>query len=532
MKRTRIWAAGILAAGLVTGNAEAATPDPLVEFLFEDGLTNSGTLGGAGVFVEKNGAEPELTAEGAGLGGGTAMDNTSVGSMAASGGYLKLVDDDRLDGMQSFSIALWYQPQGNLALNTRFVSKRDSSLRGFEFYVLAADRTGCFAGDDNASGNWTSSGSPNSELYPPEGRWIFAAVTWDVPNQAVTFYVAKERGELVSLTPAGAPSARERAGFDTVSDLVIGAGGAYSLGNNAFDGLLDNIRIWGSTNDASGALSYAQIKACYLEDDPDLDPAAGPVLELLFDNDLSNSGSIGGTAAFITNNAVVPTFTTDTGGVSGKSGDYAMDNTSVPVPGGDGGYCRFFDSRYLDGFTSMTIMYWYKIGSVNVLTGDVSRVLGKRRLYPGYESHTKQNEDDTLWLYVGDNNDQWGWNSKASETYGLTNTWLFNAQTYDSTAAGDEAHFYLGIAGARTLAAAASVGLPSPSGVGSNDVYFVVGSGSATPGYGKSAFDGRIDSVRVFGSYTDGGGALSEGEITRWFLADQRFPAGTVITVR
>ncbi|MBN1558464.1 MAG: laminin G domain-containing protein, partial [Lentisphaerae bacterium] len=405
-------------AGLSGMVIAAGYPEPLVEFTFEEGLCNSGELGGVGQFVTNNGVAPVVTALGMGHGGTRAMDNTSVPAMGGEGGYLRLADNAALDGLQSLTIALWYKPAGGLVEFTRLVSKRQY-YRGYELFHGSGgdERLGLYGGDDDSMWRWANSGE--QAVYGGDGGWVFAAASWDLASGRMDIYGGLEGSDelvgvsrTVDVPPAGTA-------VTNASDLVIGAGSQVCLGRWAFKGLIDNVRVWGSRDDASGMLTAAEIERVFR-----LPP--NPLVEFTFEDGLRNSGTLGGTGQFVTNNGAAPCLTGTGGGLSATR---AMDNTSVSAMGEDGGYLRLADIDALDGLQSLSMALWYKPAGDLV---EFTRLIGKRHYYQGYELFHGSGGDERLGFYAGDDNNTWRWtNSGDQPVYSGDGRWVFAAGAWD-----------------------------------------------------------------------------------------------------
>ncbi|MBN1557466.1 MAG: LamG domain-containing protein [Lentisphaerae bacterium] len=534
LDNVRIWgsrtdASGYLAQDqiLYVFQQDDKPPAPLVELTFEDGLRNSGTLGGTGQFVTNNGAAPCLSGPGAGFSATRAMDNTSVPAMGGDGGYLRLADNDALDGLQSLSIALWYKPEADLAEFTRLVAKR-RYWSGFELFHGSGgdERLGLYAGDDNGAWRWANSG--DQPVYSGDGRWVFAAGAWDLASGRMDIYGSLEHGELLQASGTVATPPVGTAATNS-ANLIVGAASGTGLGQNAFKGLIDNVRIWGSRDDDSGFLTVWDICKLLNHDTlkPAYNPADKPLVELCFDNSRENSGVLGGAARFVANNGLTPAFTPDAYGVSLLEGDGALD-LYMNTMGAPGGYACFFDSPYLDGLESLTVMAWYC--TTQPLAG-FPRLAGKRNGYRGYEVYFQST--NRLGLFVGDDRNRsteplsFDVLLQTSPLFVSSNTWVCVAQTYDGGTG--TARFYAGRAGQReltflgTLSAAHCAGIPY-----TNSSDLVIGAGSSHI-LGEYAFAGLIDNVRVWGAADGPEGALAHEALNDWFAGDQWLPyPGTV----
>ncbi|MDD5707353.1 MAG: hypothetical protein PHR35_15630 [Kiritimatiellae bacterium] len=502
-------------------------PTPLVEFLFENGTANSGSIGGAGCFVTNNGVWPVISAAGSGVGGGHAMDNRSVSSMGAAGGYLRLDDDDRLDGFKSLTMSFWYRATNSFPYGVRLLSKRAGVAWVSGFEMLTANDTIWHAFGGSDIGYWTA-GNTGSSLYAIRDKWVFVALTWNITNGIVRYYAGPQGEELTMVEQTGVPtSAFTNLSVNNASALTIGAASSVTPGTAAFDGMIDNVRIWGSTNDASGVLSDAALQECFLQDDLNPVSPGVPLVELRFDGSLTNSGAIPLSAAFATNNGVCPAITSDGQGASGRPGDFAMDNTSASVMNGAAGYCRLPDSHHLDGLKSLTVSFWYNVAEA-LFYGP--RIVSKRAYgaNAGFEVHAAA--ANMFHEYAADGVNYRAVSSLEHSSYGVSNSWVFFAMTHNVTNAA--VNFYAGRLGEKKLTLVRSTLGTAYACLAATNSSILSIAASSSFSLGNAAFKGKLDNVRIWGSRTGDEAALSQAALTEWFVADQRIPVGAVIIVR
>ncbi|EIQ01394.1 putative xylanase/chitin deacetylase [Opitutaceae bacterium TAV1] len=231
---------------------------------------------GAGVNVESNGSADEATLtlvdhggkaashfsdnkQGvSGREGDYALDLTSATGMGAtqpnSTGPVGVVWSNAaglrsLGNLASFTLTGWLKP--SVAL--------DRSAR-----IIVSDTIALMAGSANqlalqVVGNGDRQTARSQATYTEVGNWMFFAVTYDGTQSAdnVKFYIG---------TPAS--GALAEAGTETITaGPTKPFGGQLLLGNNStagdttrpFQGLMDDIAIYGTTSGASGALSPEQL---------------------------------------------------------------------------------------------------------------------------------------------------------------------------------------------------------------------------------------------------------------------------------
>ncbi len=236
------------------------TPAPLVEFTFND-ATNTGSLGGAGALVANSDKTPVLNAS-AGLCGGGALDLTS-NTMGAPGCYFKMDDNNALDGMTSFTVAFWMKKTAAFgSASARMVCKRgDFWIDGWEVYSnddAAPARLSGFIGDHKDYGIFTR----DHKDYGTTNQWVFVAMTFDAKTSQTAFYVGTETTP-VSLVAPGVNGMPKNPHADATAALTVGSS---LYGTSAFQGYLDNVRVWGSKTESSAILSLAELETCRLND--------------------------------------------------------------------------------------------------------------------------------------------------------------------------------------------------------------------------------------------------------------------------
>jgi hypothetical protein len=184
-----------------------------------------------------------------GLPGDRAFNNSAATSMGGtingSGGRgMHAADFDAIDGLLKFTIAGWF--------------KTDSTASIGANAVLFDNRTGVSGvrvhGDPNTPGNLVlavDNGSNSSSGFSTTQEWVNFAVTYDgtilQPGPNVFFYA----GDIdTPLTLVGSGTNTNGSGNDPASNdsnaLIIGSRITFGTSDgDPFDGLIDNIRVWG-----------------------------------------------------------------------------------------------------------------------------------------------------------------------------------------------------------------------------------------------------------------------------------------------
>jgi hypothetical protein len=105
-------------------------------------------------------------------------------------------------------------------------------------------------------------GNSDSTAYAATNTWIFFAVSYDGTQSTnnVTFYRGTLDGSLTAVGTASAAAGTVNTNLLTTPVLLIGNNGGNGTLARPFDGWLDNVQIYGSTTDASGALSKSALQ--------------------------------------------------------------------------------------------------------------------------------------------------------------------------------------------------------------------------------------------------------------------------------
>lgn len=182
--------------------------------------------------------------------GDRAFNNSAATSMGgtvnSSGGRgTHAADFEAIDNFTSFTVAGWFKTASTAPIggNAVLVANR-SGVAGFSIH-----------GDPNVPGNLVlaiDNGSNSSAGFGATGEWVNFAVTYDgtalQPGPNVFFYVG---GVNTPLTLVGSGTNTNGSGNDPVDNetaaLSLGARVLFgTVDADPFDGLLDNIRIWGN----------------------------------------------------------------------------------------------------------------------------------------------------------------------------------------------------------------------------------------------------------------------------------------------
>ena len=284
--------------------AEVRLKDPLIELRFDGNLVNTGTLGGEATFVHERESNPTYNwvwqnraSLGEGLGGGesSGLDNTQVGGMGNYGqgdireGGVFYQPGDGLHGLRSITLSGWFKtPAGIPWSQEAYMIGRTN---GIDYYhqtgtgqrlILSVPYGQPAIVRREFSGPTATGITPWQQVTD---QWVFHAATFDGTTGTASFYYAYEDSETVIHDVT-------RTGMDVADlrdlSLQIAFGNTY-FGTRPFKGHLDNMRVFGSTEDGSGALSQAQLAYLWARDLTGEEPPSGLQVRIIaIDHDGSN----------------------------------------------------------------------------------------------------------------------------------------------------------------------------------------------------------------------------------------------------
>jgi len=231
-------------------------PAPLVELLFNETGTNASNTGRSGVpavlFNSANVVTDLHSDVGLGLSGllgDRALDNTTATGMGSggTGGRATQPYDEAVDGLLSLTLQGWFRVESTVGSNARFFAKQGSGT-GFLFLAPSG---GTLSLEINGS-----SSTMSSAQFSEVGQWIFFAVTYDGSTTAnnVKFYKG---------TPTNGVTLIETRTLNLGRAATNSSGVSFANANGLqrpIDGLVDNLRIFGSKTDNRGALTPAQLE--------------------------------------------------------------------------------------------------------------------------------------------------------------------------------------------------------------------------------------------------------------------------------
>ena len=457
----------------------------------------------------------------------TGMGSGSTGPLARH-----LADDNAIDDLTSFTLCGWYKSPYATAGYGRFMNNYGAGW-GWE---LSCGGGGTIALDIYPATKATAIAPASS--FNDLNKWLFFAVTYD--GTATTNNVRIYRGYLNVTEAETRPvfacvstnTADKGKVLESSGNAVLVVGNTYAY-DRPFRGYLDNLRIYGNHDDASGALDETAVQAVWAT-------ATRPGTSLLLEYGFNGSGTEAESTGYYTNgltlrnsaDALTDLHGPAGSGVSGEPWDRALvlTNATGMGSGGTGPVARHAaDLDLVDTLASFTLTGWYKTSVSGETPANYANFINNGNSSTGYI--LQNNGGTTKALNLNVNNV--GGCATASNTFPDANKWVFFAATYDSTAATNNARFYRGYrnqveAGANPLLACVSTNTYLAGASVADSAVFCVGNRSdrARP---LRAF---MDNIRVYGSKRDGSAALDEAAIAALRAGDYPAMRGTIISVR
>ena len=247
----------LLALGLGASVAHAQTP--IIQFNFNDSGTSTADSGSSttGANFQSGGVATDLhSAAGAGVTGSSsdiAFNNTAATGMGTTSGGQALLTGQvsALENLESFTMVGWFNTD----------TGEEIGAQGTLFSMTASGAGFGLSGDTANPGNLdlTVNGTViggSGNFFSATSQWVFFAVTYDGTSTSsnVKMY---EGTTSANATLVKTLSLNKGTEVSPSSALSIGQ---RVNGTDAFDGLLDDMAIYGSSTDNTGALSLAQIQ--------------------------------------------------------------------------------------------------------------------------------------------------------------------------------------------------------------------------------------------------------------------------------
>lgn len=461
----------------------ASLPDPLIHLDFEDNLANHGTLGETAYIVWPEFSEGVIAES-------KALNLRGVKRVGVKIGHPNGSIQGVLNGLRSFTICMWVKFDELPGTRSYLWSRRSDS--GPWDYVLRLYQD-----------QW---GRPRQTVNVNDG-----------PLSPYSYWGVLDKWQFVAVTYDGAAAAQNEIFYqrpidDATMRVVIRDHNAGDLMSSGFplefgadiEGLIDEVRVFGSKTDGSGVLSKTQLEQIVAADmeytgpDPVFDDPFGALVYLPFENDWNNHGWAqpdSSVVSFI--NGVRPEFGP---GLRMQGLDLRaaqMGKSAGCINFGITGTQDTPVETALNGLKSFTICGWFNTASPG------NRLLTNTGICGRLGQVMLRSYDNASHLVLGVNN-QWT-PVDADVTFDEDNEWVFWAVTYDSTKADHQVCWYKGLENLQTgvhflksqtlLAGALAVKYDE----------FTVANLLASGAY---SFSGLFDEFRFFGNPNDHSGAL------------------------
>lgn len=238
---------------------------PAIEFRFnEEGrnlVKNGGSESLQGEMKSKDGNPRALyCADGEGVSGKPgdyAFNNSEAEGMGDRPGGVVMIpyDVNLIDGATSFTITGWYKTTEGTPIENNAVLLNLGSDDKTCGIILRAHNRGTAALQGRVNGELLVVSPLNA--FPETNRWVFFAFTCDLTRTGEIgsyLYHGSEENE-VAIVAKGKSELSKVVGKDKPISI-----GAISNGSKPFKGLLDNIRIYISSQDGSAALPLKKLE--------------------------------------------------------------------------------------------------------------------------------------------------------------------------------------------------------------------------------------------------------------------------------
>ncbi len=330
----------LIVVAAAIGGSRLAPAAPILEYAFNETGTTAPSTGtettSLTLYNAANAATDLHGTAGSGVSGVSTdrcLDFSSAQGMGSAPGVADVdsrhsADLDAIDTLKSFTVSGWYKTSVPDATIGGYAVLFDNNSANNGFRLSCAGPNLALYVDD---GNVASTGS----AFDDKNRWVFFAVTYDgtlaVGN--VRFYrgyrtASEARQRLILSCVYTGSLDKATLGSEALALRV----GNSSARNRPFKGYLDNIRIFGSKTDATGALGGSQLETVRAADVADV-PDSRKLLEYTFNETGTNAPSSGlylRTLALLNTNGVPKDFHGGAGsGVRGLGDDRALDFTSA-----------------------------------------------------------------------------------------------------------------------------------------------------------------------------------------------------------
>ncbi len=262
----------VLASALLTPTGLNAAP--LLEYKFNETGTpanNTGSLGSAANGTMKNSsfAATDLhSGAGTGVSGAPsdlAFDNTASTAMGNAGGSVQGPAGQITNSLKSFTLTGWMKNAATTGSGGRiFFNDQFGTPWGRQLYWNVGGVLALQVGDGSTLSTYSSLSSTYSAAAGTSTPWVFFAVTFDANVNKVNFYLGDTSS---SVTLANTLTSTQTTS-DTANSNSFGIGNSQQDwgGYIAFDGMLDNIRLFGAVTGSTGALTLSELETIRFAD--------------------------------------------------------------------------------------------------------------------------------------------------------------------------------------------------------------------------------------------------------------------------
>lgn len=251
----------LILAALVLGlAAHAPAQTLLLEYKFNDSGTttaNSGTLGGTAALQNSSAVATDLHGAAgsgvSGLAGDTSLNLSSATGMGSGfAGPMANTGTVSLTSLKSFTLTGWINSTAQLSTLANSARIYDN---GVSKVYLSTGGMVISLYNGTSTTDYGSTAMATNNLWTSANQWVFFAITYDgtTTSNNLNFYYGSAA---VAISSAATSTS-------VAANLNLGSG-ALNIGNRTaadrpFDGSMDNFRLYGSTTDASGALSISAL---------------------------------------------------------------------------------------------------------------------------------------------------------------------------------------------------------------------------------------------------------------------------------
>jgi hypothetical protein len=255
------------------GVASSAFSDLILEYKFDDNAdgTTSASTGSdttAVAFFNSSGEAANLHGSAgsgvSGQAGDLAFDNSASTAMGTSGtgGSANGGNISALNGLSSFTLQGWFNTSGSGTVSgARLFEKNEGAGNDLSLQYsrnVASGQLAIYLGTPTQTAITGVSSGIDATLGT-SNSWVFFAVTYDgtLAENNVKFYTGTTSS---GVTQVGAALTLNSGALNASNSGALALGNVASGGNRPWQGLLDNMRIYGATSGNGGVLTLPQLE--------------------------------------------------------------------------------------------------------------------------------------------------------------------------------------------------------------------------------------------------------------------------------